>query len=113
MHRISGADTTSPFDIYGTENDDWGSPLNALSVTTTQDDVLGFAIGFSRTGSTGTITIDGSWTIDQFNQSTGGGGLTAWYATQDFETAGATGNAALTFPSNVNQALVQFAIAPA
>lgn len=112
MARISGADTTTPIDAVGETLESSDTPTCA-DVTTTLDATLLLRIMGVPSGNTNVDTGEPAGTtlvkIDNAASGTGSAGL----ATEEQESAGATGTADYSISSVVPNAAATVAIAPA
>lgn len=117
--RISGVDTTTPINVFGTSGSGSGSSIVASSVTTTAADCLAFAIcafdgsdglpySISGTGWPSTIA-----TNQELASNTGGSGVSAAWVVKTVSSAGSSENATFTASASDDFVSRQLAIAPA
>lgn len=113
--RVTGASTTNPINVIGTDYN--GGSLvthNVTGITTTVDNTLAFYALSGDGGDTYPYTVGGSWTEgDEVQTGTAAADAAGTWGTRSMTTAGATGNAAVSMNVNDSASAFQFAINPA
>lgn len=113
--RISGANTTAPFDVKGTYSaDSTGTSHVVPGVTTTVADCLAmYYLGFDG-GDGDPFSVSGTGWSQTDEQAEGtGAGISGCFGEKDQASAGATGDATVTSNASDGAVYVAFAIAPA
>lgn len=114
--RITGANTSAPFNVWGTPTEGALTPAAIPGVTTTVADCLAFyALAFDG-GDQGSFSVSGTgWTeSSEINAGTGSTNNAGCWGTKEMPTAGATGTATVSAATNNDGfASIQFAVAPA
>ena len=113
--RVSGVNTTTPFNVTASPATGIGSSRAIPEVTTTVDSCLAFYLLSFDGGDGYPFSVSGTgWTeSDDHQSSTGGSVSSGCWGTKEQATAGLTGDATVSCSASDGQAYLQFAVAPA